>query len=102
MGPGLSGQMPQGQVPNGGIQYIKNQVKIDQEVNKYSLTLNVRNFNNSFNNIKINNIQSSNEGGGVDTMPMNTSLIPQNQNPNPPQPSSNGQQQAQNLKRGNA
>jgi hypothetical protein len=43
-------------MPSGGIQYIKNQVKIDQEVNKYSLTLNVRNFNNSFNNIKINNI----------------------------------------------
>ena len=57
LGPQASGQIPQGQIPSGGIQYIKNQVKIDQEVNKYSLTLNVRNFNNSFNNIKINNIQ---------------------------------------------
>ena len=56
LGPQASGQIPQGQIPSGGIQYIKNQVKIDQEVNKYSLTLNVRNFNNSFNNIKINNI----------------------------------------------
>lgn len=59
LGPQPSGQIPQGQIPSGGIQYIKNQVKIDQEVNKYSLTLNVRNFNNSFNNIKINNIQQN-------------------------------------------
>ena len=63
MGPSVSGQVPQGQMPSSGIQYIKNQVKIDQEVNKYSLTLNVRNFNNSFNNIKINNIQGNHEGG---------------------------------------
>ena len=49
-------------MPSGGIQYIKNQVKIDQEVNKYSLTLNVRNFNNRINNININNIQEMPDG----------------------------------------
>ena len=71
MGPSVSGQIPQGQIPSGGIQYIKNQVKIDQEVNKYSLTLNVRNFNNSYNNIKINNIQSGADMDGTGNVSMN-------------------------------
>ena len=56
-------------------------MKIDQEVNKYSLTLNVRNFNNSYNNIKINNIQSGADMDGSGNVSMNPQGLSQHPQP---------------------
>jgi len=47
---------------NGHFQYINKQVNNVKLVNKNSLTLNVRNFNNRINNININNIQEMPDG----------------------------------------
>lgn len=74
----------------GSYQYINKQVNNVNLVNKNSLTLNVRNFNNRINNININHIQEMPGDAQITTQnitinPMQTTVINAKQgvSPNP-------------------